>query len=500
MTLAAGASYLKRSAGGQMLLLAVNFAALLAITTAIELSGGYPSQLAHLYYVPVVVSALTLNHRMAFAVAVLAALLVTPAIDVFNHLIGSDTYFSDPSPWNFTPSGWILRPLAFLTISLTISTLFREKEARQVEQVRSEAMGGELNTLSQIDKLILAGASEEESLEEICRFVLAFTGAYFAGLVTPEANARRLMTFRGFYSDRTGVQVNEHVPAEGVAGWAMMHGRTSATSDLFSDTRYQDLAEFARTTGWRSAAAAPVVLDAEILGALVIGFTDMHEFTEDELATVERLADQCAVAITNARQRESLRSLALDTATVLSSVIESRDAYTGDHCVRLVEYAGDTAEAIGLISKDVELIKLGAALHDVGKIAVPDHVLKKPDKLTPEEFSIIKQHCYVGGQICKKVPFLASVYPMVYHHHEFYDGGGYPDGLKGESIPLGARIIAVVDAFDAMTSDRPYRRSMGQTYAVRTLREGAGEQWDPEVVERFLDSVAKQSHSRRIAA
>jgi putative two-component system response regulator len=144
-------------------------------------------------------------------------------------------------------------------------------------------------------------------------------------------------------------------------------------------------------------------------------------------------------------------------------------------------------------AKELETIRLGAALHDVGKIAVPDDVLKKPAKLTSEEFAIIRQHCYIGGQICKKIPFLAEVYPIVYHHHESFDGSGYPDGLHGEGIPLGARIVAVADAYDAMTSDRVYRKSLGQERAVEILTSEQGKQWDP----RCGFSVSQIASSRQ---
>jgi putative two-component system response regulator len=125
----------------------------------------------------------------------------------------------------------------------------------------------------------------------------------------------------------------------------------------------------------------------------------------------------------------------------------------------------------------------------MGKIVVPDSILKKPDRLTPEEYAIVKQHCYSGGQICKRVGFLMNAYPIVYHHHERWDGQGYPDGLKGERIPLGARIVAVIDAHDAMTTDRPYRQAMSLEAAHAILRDGAGLQWDPAVVRIFIDSI-----------
>ena len=187
-----------------------------------------------------------------------------------------------------------------------------------------------------------------------------------------------------------------------------------------------------------------------------------------------------------------MRRLAFETALALTEAIESRDPYTGDHCRRLAEYGGIIAGKLALPPKEIEVIRLGAALHDMGKIVVPDSILKKPGKLTPEEYTIIKQHCYSGGQICKRVGFLMNAYPVVYHHHERWDGKGYPDGLGAERIPLGARIVAVVDAFDAMTSDRPYRNAMPLEEAVSILKDGSGKQWDPRVVRTLLDTAEIQ--------
>jgi putative two-component system response regulator len=176
----------------------------------------------------------------------------------------------------------------------------------------------------------------------------------------------------------------------------------------------------------------------------------------------------------------------------LTEAIESRDPYTGGHCRRLAEYAGAVAERLMLPTHEIESVRLGAALHDMGKIVVPDSILKKPGKLTPEEYAVVKQHCYSGGQICKRVGFLMSAYPIVYHHHERWDGKGYPDSLKGDRIPMGARIVAVVDAYDAMTTDRPYRETMPIQEVWSILKDGAGKQWDSQIINVFIDTVKEQ--------
>lgn len=477
----------------QAILFMANILAICCVAITISLTGGFPSQLAHLYYLPVVVSAVMLRPRYSLVVAILAALLVSPAVDVLNALAGRPDFFSSAPPWDLSPSGWVLRPIAFLAISFVGSQLSHEHIAKLEEQLRSETREEELKALSRIDKMILSGASEYESMQEITRFVLELTDAKQVGIITPSLDGKREQNFRGYVRRHDGdvepMDVEHRTFGEGVSGETMMHGRTTATRDVFADPRYVALADVAKASGWRSSAAAAIVLDGQVLGALVVAYEDVREFSPAELTALERIADQAAVAVSNARQREALQNIGLETAMVLSNVIETRDAYTGDHCRRLVEYAGLIAASLGLPSKEVDLIKLGAALHDVGKIVVPDSILMKSTKLTPNEYAQIKQHCYVGGQICKKVPFLHSVQDIVYHHHEFFDGHGYPDGISGEHIPVGSRIVAVVDAFDAMTSDRPYRAAQSRDHAFEVLENGAGTQWDPEIVRCFLDGI-----------
>jgi HD-GYP domain-containing protein (c-di-GMP phosphodiesterase class II) len=474
----------------------------LLVTLIIEVAGGLPSQLAHLYYVPIVIAAGTLSRRDSLAVALFTGLCVSPAIDGVHSLLGRDAYYSDPAFWNVSEDGWIARPLAFVLISLIVARLMQEYMRTLSERTVNASRAQEIKVLSLIDKMILSGTSEEDSIKEISRFAIEFNNAFMGGIAMPDHTSPRTVTFRGFYRSAEGLQevTNPAIPyGEGVVGWALMHGRTSWSRNVFADPRYHLIAEMARARGWIATAAAAIVLEGEILGALVIGHDREHDFTPDELEAIERTADQAALAISNARQRDALQRMALDTATVLSSVIETRDAYTADHCERMVDYAGLTAASLALPPKEIELVKLGAALHDVGKIVVPDHILRKPERLTPDEYAIIKQHCYHGGQICKKVPFLEPVHKLVYHHHERFDGAGYPDGLSGEAIPIGARIIAVTDAYDAMTSDRPYRRSLGFAAAGDRLKAGSGTQWDPRVIAAFLESVRASEHHAHVA-
>jgi putative nucleotidyltransferase with HDIG domain len=150
------------------------------------------------------------------------------------------------------------------------------------------------------------------------------------------------------------------------------------------------------------------------------------------------------------------------------------------------------AQALSLPRQDVENIRLGSILHDVGKIGIPDAILNKPSTLTDEEYEIIKQHAQIGARIVQSVGALQGVVPIVRHHQERFDGRGYPDGLVGEAIPVGARIIAVVDAYGAMTEDRVYRKALGHAKALDELRRNAGTQFDPHVVNTFIRILKEQ--------
>jgi diguanylate cyclase (GGDEF)-like protein/putative nucleotidyltransferase with HDIG domain len=186
---------------------------------------------------------------------------------------------------------------------------------------------------------------------------------------------------------------------------------------------------------------------------------------------------------------ERIGRLHLATVEALATAIDAKDAITHDHVYRVQMYACGLARHFGLSDAEVDALKAGALLHDVGKIAVPDYILNKPGKLTAAEFEKMKIHTIVGAQILERVGFPYPVVPIVRHHHERWDGRGYPDGLKGEQIPMTARILTVVDCFDAVREDRQYRKGMTRDEACQLLREGAGKQYDPRVVEAFLDNL-----------
>jgi putative two-component system response regulator len=187
---------------------------------------------------------------------------------------------------------------------------------------------------------------------------------------------------------------------------------------------------------------------------------------------------------------ESAESLFL----TLGKVIEARDPYTEDHCDRLAQYATAIGSALNLDHADLDALYRGAYIHDIGKIAIPDRILLKKGKLTRDEYDVMKQHPAIGDDLCRTVRSLEAVRPIVRHHHERLDGRGYPDGLAGDAIPLLARIVSVVDVFDALTTDRPYRKAMTVEAALTIMHDDAKAGWcEPALLEAFVDGLPRGS-------
>jgi putative two-component system response regulator len=174
---------------------------------------------------------------------------------------------------------------------------------------------------------------------------------------------------------------------------------------------------------------------------------------------------------------------------MLAQAVEAKDAYTEGHLRRLRAYSEQLALAYGLSPSDVAAVRYGGILHDIGKIGVDEMIIRKPGPLTTEEAAQMRRHPEIGAQIISQMRFAREVAPIISGHHEYWDGSGYPHGLRGEEIPIGARIITVVDAYDAMMTDRPYRAALGETETLRRLREARGTQFDPDMLDVFLQLV-----------
>lgn len=231
----------------------------------------------------------------------------------------------------------------------------------------------------------------------------------------------------------------------------------------------------------------PVFSNKHRSGVLSIYSPEVRIFEREDIELLEMVASICAMAIDNATMLERIRKDYLNTVKTLAKIIDANDSYTRGHCDKVMKYSLQICRRLRLPPGKTDTIKTASLLHDIGKIGIDLNIIRKPGKLSAEDWQKVKLHPDIGARIISQVGFLNDVVTIIKHHHERYAGGGYPDPKKkGPKIPLGSRIIAVADAFDAMTSDRPYRKAMPRQAAVRELKKCAGQQFDPDIVKAFV--------------
>ena len=216
-----------------------------------------------------------------------------------------------------------------------------------------------------------------------------------------------------------------------------------------------------------------------------------HEFATGELQSLKVIASKAAYAISNSKLYDDLEKAYLSTIMALANAVEARDRYTSGHTVRVTYLAELMAKEFGWDEERMFILSMGCSLHDIGKIGVPDSILNKPGFLNQREMTIMRKHTELGARIVEGIDFLRPCLSYITAHHEWWDGSGYPSGLKDEEIPQEGRILAVADSFDAMVTDRPYRRSRSIEQAVQELVDFSGKQFDPAIVEIFLEALNK---------
>jgi putative nucleotidyltransferase with HDIG domain len=278
---------------------------------------------------------------------------------------------------------------------------------------------------------------------------------------------------------------------EGVAGWAAEKRSPVMIDDVQEDPRFVTGRGF---PSHDSMLCVPLIgASSELLGVINIERGPARpSFGKSELEYLLAISGQAAVAIENVALLQNLEKSYYDTISALAQAVEAKDPYTLGHSDRVTQYAIAIGEEMGLSQEDIAVLRYGATLHDVGKIGIEEAVLNKPGKLTREEFLHMKEHPEIGENIVRGVDFLQKVRPIIRHHQERHDGKGYPDGLRGDQIPLMVAIVSVADVFDALTSDRPYRKAKPTAEALRMIQEESGMQHNPEVVEAFMKIFAAE--------
>lgn len=282
----------------------------------------------------------------------------------------------------------------------------------------------------------------------------------------------------------------------GIAGLVAESGTYMIIPDAQSDPHFFKNADKVSGFLTRNIICVPIKTKERIVGVLEAMNKKEGQFDDNDLQLMQALSNFIAVAIENISLYTELKETFYSTTEVLAEIIELRDPYTGGHTKRVEGYSMTIGASMKLPKGELEKLKLAAILHDIGKIGVSDKILRKHEKLNDEDLHQMAMHPQFGSELLK-IKQLKDVIPGIRSHHEKFDGTGYPDKLKGNEISLIARIIAVADTFDAMTTDRPYRKGLSQKEALTELKRCAGTQFDPEIVEFFLKAFAKgQVHNK----
>ncbi|HLP98987.1 MAG TPA: HD domain-containing phosphohydrolase [Sideroxyarcus sp.] len=370
---------------------------------------------------------------------------------------------------------------------------------RKQHEVAMQRANRALRTISAGNQALIHAEREEQLLQEMCKVAVQFGGYRMAwiGYARDDADKTiRQMAQAGFeqeYPNLSGLTWNERSNGVCPAGRAIIGGKSIVVPDIIADSQVNPWREHALQYGYASCIALPLMDGNRSFGALVLFDDKVNVFDEDEVLLLEELSGDLAFGILTLRVKEAhrahelrLQKNMLQTVEAISGIVEMRDPYTSGHQKRVAALARAIARQMGLSDEEQEVIHLAGIVHDLGKISVPSEILSKPGRLNEIEYSLIKMHPRAGYDILKEIDFSWPIAQMVLQHHERMDGSGYPQGLKGEEILLGARILSVADVVEAMSSHRPYRPGLGDDAALQDILRGRGSRYDAQVVDACL--------------
>lgn len=344
-----------------------------------------------------------------------------------------------------------------------------------------------MDLLSEIDRTVRSASGLAELDEHVSQMIQrALRCSACAVLLLDESKRDLLFELTNGKRHRPA----EHIRLDagsGIAGWVALNGRPLIINDTSKDRRFnKDINQLA---GYpiKSIMCVPLIVRGKTIGVLeVLNKLNGRDFTAEDLEALVAVGSIAGMAIDNTRLHRSVEEGYKRTITALAAAVDAKDPYTCGHSRRVTEYALAAGKALSLPEEDLEVLEYGATLHDIGKIGIPDSILAKPGPLTGEEKKIIRQHPLIGASIIEGIPFLKEARRLVVHHHERYDGGGYPHGLQGEEIPVVTRLLAVADVFDTLTTNRSYRSPLANREALDELVRCSGTQFCPVAVEAFV--------------
>jgi putative nucleotidyltransferase with HDIG domain len=353
-----------------------------------------------------------------------------------------------------------------------------------------------LKTINQIDEAIFASLNREAIVDGVLtRMPSLLRSACFGVALLDEAHSSGWIRFRDIASG------NIHTETTSLAGRDLRQLQESPDSFTISGEQHvPDYLLPLKRIGMRSFRVLPIRVQDSIRAALICGQWSAEDFSPEDTQGARQVADQLAIALSHAGLIQALEELQLGSLTALARAIDAKSQWTGGHSERVTELAVRIGKQMGLTAKDLRTMQMGGLLHDIGKIGTPPAILDKPGRLTDDEMAIMREHVATGVRILEPVPGFQEALPIVAQHHEWFNGQGYPLGLAGAGISLHARIFAVADCYDALTSDRPYRKGLPAEQTITMLCEKSGIQFDPQVIEAFRTAMAEGLPEQSAAA
>jgi HD-GYP domain-containing protein (c-di-GMP phosphodiesterase class II)/HAMP domain-containing protein len=367
----------------------------------------------------------------------------------------------------------------------------------------ADKIGGYINDLSErmksiaimnrIDKAVLATVSRKDLIYRVTSFVSELFSECTVTLVMEEAEKERYHLLTHFEKGVAGKQQeNTYVYFSDLGEKIVRNNRSFYSVSMTKDPGMLNFTNTLLKRRFYSFMNIPIILDDAYQGSLIVGKDIDVPFTDSQEQILRALADQVGVAMKSLRFLEEKDKLYSGILEALSKTIDAKSRWTGGHSSRVSLYSDKIASKAGLEEEFAEDLKIAAALHDIGKIGVPELLLDKPGRLTDDEFGIIKSHPESGAAIIESIPGYDRFIKGVLFHHEHWDGSGYPYGLSGESIPLMARILTAADIYDAIKSDRPYRRGMGHKEALTVLNYEKRRKLDPDIADILIGIIADE--------
>lgn len=375
-----------------------------------------------------------------------------------------------------------------VSIALDEARLYKESIDRTMDLSRKIEI---IQTMHEIDASILSSFESQEILETSTMMLGKLVNCDRATIILADKERGGFVYAAGFGA--SFIRKGDIIPFNDTSATEVLRtGRPQYIPDMREHKRPSAHEKLFLKEGFMSQLRFPLTVKGEIIGVLNIGSKRTADFSSEDLSIIEKLASQISIALESARLLGDLKELFIGVVRTLSEAIDAKSPWTRGHSERVTAIAVSIGREMGFSESDIKELELAGLLHDIGKLGTYESILDKPGKLTEEELNIMKRHPGKGAEILSPIRQMREIVPVIKYHHEFYDGTGYPEGIKGDAIPLMARILAVADSVDAMGADRPYRKGRPMGDILTEVRRCSGTQFDPMVVDAFIRTLAKK--------